>query len=413
MTAILSPLAGRSDPAHRAPEPLPADFLDRLRAGASRRDAGRILPFDIIDEMKARRFGARRLPVALGGAGISTSRLLSEVIDLAAADPNVAHIWRNHFCILERLVVHGPRTAFLSRLAADIAAGKLVSLAGTELTRAQTGGASPFSATLLARDDELVMNGRKFYSTGVIYADHIQSAAIDADGANVSFVVPRDREGIEILDDWTGMGQRLTGTGTTIFTDTPVLEEEVLHPGCAPKHALALSSSVAQLVLTGVIAGIVEEISREAVELLRSRSRTFYFAPTELAAEDPILLQSLGEREADAFATRAVVLAAAAAIDRASEAISADAPDGEQDALAQEAAAAAARAKIVTDRIAHAAGAAIYDVAGASSTLSEKNLDRHWRNLRTISSHNPASYKAFALGNRRLNGAELPRIGFF
>lgn len=392
---------------------LPPEFIARVRTGASMRDAERILPFDLIDEMKTLRFGARRLPSALGGGGLSLAEALGEIIDLAAADPNVAHIWRNHLCMVQRLSAYRGGHKHVEFLLEEVARGRLLSLAGTELTRAQTGGASPFSATLLPEGDRLRMNGRKFYSTGVIYADHIQSAAVDAEGKNVGFTVPRDREGLEILDDWTGMGQRLTGTGTTIFDNVPVEHDEVSRPDVFAPASQPLSSTTAQLTLTAVIAGILAEIARDSVELLRSRSRTFYFAPAELAKDDAILLQALGEREADAYAARAVVLAAAGAIDSADEAIRARATDTEIDALAQEASAAAARAKVVVDRLAHAAGAALYDVGGASSTLTEKNLDRHWRNLRTISSHNPASYKAYALGNRTLNGVDLPRLGFF
>jgi alkylation response protein AidB-like acyl-CoA dehydrogenase len=409
-------LATASLPPADLPEPaapLSADFIAEVRSGASRRDAERILPFDIIDQMKTLRFGARRLARHFGGEGISIAQALGEVIDLAAADPNVAHIWRNHLCIVQRLNTYRGGHGHVDYLIAEVAKGRLLSLAGTELTRAQTGGASPFSATLTPQGDGLVMNGRKFYSTGVIYADHIQSAAVDAEGKNTGFIVPRDREGLEIVDDWTGMGQRLTGTGTTIFTNVPVRHEEVSRPEDFAPSSQPLSSTVAQLTLTAVIAGVLAEIARDSIELVRSRSRTYYFAPSPLAKDDPILLQALGEREADAYAARAVVLAAAAEIDAADAAIAAGQSDAQTDALAQAASAAAARAKVVVDRIAHLAGAALYDVGGASSTLTEKNFDRHWRNLRTISSHNPASYKAYALGNRALNGAELPRIGFF
>lgn len=395
------------------PQPLSPELLDRIRAGASQRDSERILPFELIEELKTRRFGARRVPVDLGGGGVTLAEGLGEAVDLAEADPNVAHIWRNHFMVLERLVIPRPEQSILRQLAADVANGAMISIAATELTRAQTGGTSAFDTVLKRRGDRWVLNGRKFYSTGVMYADVIMVAATDEAGANVSALIPRRRAGIEIIDDWTGMGQRLTGTGTTFFHEVEVHADEILQVIPGQDQSVVLSSTVAQLFLTAAIAGIVAAIARDAVGLLASRSRTFYFAPTELAKDDPILLRELGEREADAFAARAVVLAAAAVADRASVAIAARAPLAEQEALVQEAAAAAARAKIIVDRIAHAAGSAIYDVAGASSTLKEKNLDRHWRNLRTISSHNPASYKAYALGNHRLNGVPLPAYGFF
>ena len=55
----------------------------------------------------------------------------------------------------------------------------------------------------------------------------------------------------------------------------------------------------------------------------------------------------------------------------------------------------------------------LFDAGGASATSRERNLDRHWRNARTLASHNPAMYKARALGDLRINGERLPANGFF
>ncbi|MGH2343282.1 acyl-CoA dehydrogenase family protein [Segnochrobactraceae bacterium EtOH-i3] len=393
------------------PAPLSADFLDRVRDGASRRDAERILPFELVDELKRLRFGARRLAVAHGGAGASLTEGFAAAIDLAEADPNLAHIWRNHHMLIERLVVHETRHPFLLRLRERVAAGDLIGLAATELDRAQTGGPSSFSTTLRPQGGGHVLTGRKFYSTGSIFADWILVSASREDGTNVSVIVPRGRDGVEIIDDWDGMGQRLTGTGTTILHGASVSADEVITPDAVLPHSAVLSSTIAQLFLTSVVAGIIAAIARDAETLLASRRRTFYFAPTEQAKDDPILLAGLGERQADAFAARAVVLSAGSALDAAAAAVAAQTADVAS--VVEQAAAAAAKAKIVVDRLAHAAGSALYDVAGASSTLKPKNLDRHWRNLRTVTSHNPASYKAFALGNLALNGAPLPTLGFF
>ena len=56
---------------------------------------------------------------------------------------------------------------------------------------------------------------------------------------------------------------------------------------------------------------------------------------------------------------------------------------------------------------------ALFDVGGASAAVRDKNLDRHWRNARTLASHNPASYKARAIGALELHGTKLPDLGFF
>lgn len=400
-------------PSQIPPAPLSSEVLERFRAGASERDAARLLPRAEIDELKALRFGARRLPRAIGGGGATIREVIAELIALAEADPNIAHIWRNHVMLNERLGLAPTTHPRLLALRPQLARGDLLSLAATELNRPQTGGDTSFSSLFRREGNHFRLSGRKFYSTGVLYADWILVSGSFEEGTNTSAIIPADRAGLEIVDDWSGMGQRLTGTGTTVFHDIRVEPEEIIPRDATPEEALPLSSTLAQLVLTAVIAGIVESIAQDAAKLLASRKRTYYFAPAELAAEDPILLQALGEREAAAFGARAAVLAAAEVLDRAAHAIATGAAIDEQAEATQEAAAAAAKAKIVVDRIAHAAGSAIFDVAGASSTLREKNLDRHWRNLRTISSHNPASYKAYALGNRRLNGVPLPRLGFF
>lgn len=179
------------------PQPLKPEFLDRIGDGASQRDAERILPFDLIDELKSRRFGARRVPADLGGGGVSLIEGLAEAIDLAEADANIAHIWRNHFMVLERLVIPRPSQPILRDVATEVAHGAMLSIAATELTRAQTGGTSPFDTTLKRRGEGFVLNGRKFYSTGVMYADIIVVSATDEAGANLSAVLPRDRAGIE------------------------------------------------------------------------------------------------------------------------------------------------------------------------------------------------------------------------
>ncbi|MGX6449018.1 acyl-CoA dehydrogenase, partial [Patulibacter sp. S7RM1-6] len=82
-------------------------------------------------------------------------------------------------------------------------------------------------------------------------------------------------------------------------------------------------------------------------------------------------------------------------------------------AAATAAALRAAQAKVVVDALAQRWTAAIFDVGGASATRRALDLDRHWRNARTLASHNPTPYKARAVGDHEINGAALPANGFF
>ena len=48
------------------------------------------------------------------------------------------------------------------------------------------------------------------------------------EGRSAVAFVPCDAPGVEIIDDWTGFGQRLTGSGTTVLDDVAVNAFQVL-----------------------------------------------------------------------------------------------------------------------------------------------------------------------------------------
>lgn len=389
----------------------PEDLLRRIADGAAERDAKRELPFALIQELKATGFGAHRLSREFGGGGASLTATFDAAITLAEADPNVAHIWRNHHVAIERILNTPFTHPAIERLRERVKAGEMIGAANTELGAPQIGGSAPFTSRLVRRGDTYVLNGKKFYSTGSIFSDWLYVPVSLEDGTRVIALLPKDRAGIDTVDDWFGMGQRLTGSGTTLLENVRVDLDEVLLPGDIPGQQAVFGSTIAQLFLTAVIAGVVAAIARDAAALLGKRKRNYYYAPHPVGAQDPTLLAALGEREADAFAVRAIVLAAGEAADRAYAALQTNADDLE--VQVQAAAAAAAKAKVTVDRIAHHAATSLFDIAGASATLAHLNLDRHWRNIRTVSIHNHTSHKAYALGNLRVNQTPLPTQGFF
>jgi alkylation response protein AidB-like acyl-CoA dehydrogenase len=342
---------------------IPPDLVQRIADGAAQRDAQREQPFDVIAEIKATGFGAGRLDADYGGGGATFVETLATAIQLGAADPNVAHIWRNHHVALERLLNAPLQHAGVQRLRERVRAGDLVGLPTPSWASPQIGGNAPLATRLVRQGDHYVLNGQKFYSTGSLFADWLHVTVSVEDGRRAVVLLPRQREGVQTVDDWFGMGQRLTGSGTTVFENVVVATDEVVLPDQVPVRQAVFGSTIAQLFLTSVIAGVVSAVARDGAALLGKRKRNYYYAPTPSAAQDPILLTALGERDADAFATRAVVLAAAAEADRAYAALKANAADA--DDRLQDAAAAAARAKITVDRIAHHAATALFDIAGA------------------------------------------------
>jgi alkylation response protein AidB-like acyl-CoA dehydrogenase len=391
-------------------EPTSPEFqrlLDAIAEGVFERERDSVAPFDAIELIRRARLGALRLPRELGGADVSLRELFAVLIRLAETDPNVAHILRVHFYFVEsQRCAPDPQDGM--RWLEEVAQGTIFGGSLTELGTGNTGVFDPaaFKTTLTPNGDGFVLDGTKYYSTGSLYADKLTVVAATPDGRVLTAVVPSDRDGVRLEDDWDGMGQALTGTGTSHF----VGEDEVIDYGAAAARAPRYTGAFMQLYLTAVITGILRAAARDATALVLSRERTFTHAPTETAPSDPLLQERVGEIISSAFAAEASVLAAADAIDVAAASVVAGAADAE---LAERASLAAAKAKVVVDGLAGRVGWQVFDVGGASATKQSKNLDRHWRNARTIASHNPASYKAMAIGDHAINGTQLPQGWFF
>ncbi|MGM5025256.1 acyl-CoA dehydrogenase family protein [Tardiphaga sp. 862_B3_N4_1] len=381
-------------------------LFDHIAQGEAEREHDRVLPYDIIELIRRSRIGALRIPKADGGGGSTVRELLTAVIRLAEADANVAHILRNHYSVVERLLA-SPPSAQNRKWRDDVAAGAIIGLATTELGSSQVGDIAP--ATIVTPDgDGYRLNGTKYYSTGTLYADYVLVRVADANEALATTIVPVKREGIELVDDWDGSGQRLTGSGTTHFHNVRVEAAELIFDQPNIGYGAAYQNTFAQLYLTAINAGIAAAILRDASDLVRRRARSFYYAPTLRPREDPILQQTIGQIASNAFAAEATVLAAADALD-----VSSNAPDREDTKPALDAALASSKAKIVVDELAIRSGSLLFDTGGASATKKSDNLDRHWRNARTLSSHNPVTYKAQAIGAYEINGTPLPAKGFF
>lgn len=409
MTVQLTP--AQADPADllEPDSPQLAELLAAIGEEAAVRERDRIAPHEQIDLVRAARFGALRVPPELGGAGASLRETFRLIVALAAVDSNVAHILRSHFAHVEQLL-RSTDPVQRERGLREAAAGQIFAGAATELGAHKVGAES--LATTLRRDDggTLRLNGVKYYSTGSLYADALMFTALDDDQQLVAVVVPARREGVTLEDDWDGIGQSLTGTGTTRLEDVAVEPEELLdlhlHPdGSFPR------CGVLQLYITAVIAGALRNAADDAVALVRGRvGRPFAHAAAERPAEDPLLQEVVGEIVSAAYAAEATVLRAAEAQDVEADSVSGGLPDP---ALADKASLEAAQAKVVVDELALRATGRVFDLGGASATKKERNLDRHWRNVRTLSTHNPLLYKAQAIGDHALNGTPLPPNWFF
>jgi alkylation response protein AidB-like acyl-CoA dehydrogenase len=373
-------------------------IFDEVRAEAVQRELQRDLPFAAVQRLAGLGFGALRVPREFGGEGLSLPEFFDLLVDLAAADSNVAHLLRGHFAFVEILLLRAP-SAFRDRWLRSIADGAIIGNAASE----QTGNSlADMTTTVQEVDGRWVLNGKKFYSTGTLYSSHVYVAAgreTNEGPERVTLVIRTDAPGVTLLDDWNGMGQRLTASGTTVFDNVEV-DPESISPYSAggPSHL----GGFFQLVLVAVAAGIGLAVLNDTVDFVRPRTRTFINANADVPRDDPQVKHVIGQLSAAAFTDRAVVLAAAELMQRAAES-----PERDTSALhelvdAAEIAAYRAQVQVLDDVL--RASTLMFEVGGASATFRDTALDRHWRNARTVASHNPVIYKFKQIGDYELNG---------
>lgn len=376
-----------------------------ISAGAIDRELGRKLPAAEIVKLQEARFGALRVPEAEGGFGATLPELLNLLIELSAADSNITQALRGHFGFTEDIVnkAEGPdRRRWTDRLAR----GEIAGNAWTEIGDARQ---DAFSTAVSEKDGRFVINGRKYYTTGSLFADWINVGVTGLDGESSTVQVRRDDPGVEVVDDWDGFGQILTASGTTTFRDAAVDPADVV----ADENQFRYGAAFYQAVHLATLAGIGRALADETAAAVAKRVRHYSNAAGPRSSQDPQVLQVVGRIRSNAYAAGAIVLQVARAIERAYRAHFGSDAEAEERANAIAEIETSQALTVVSDLILDASTIA-FDALGASSTRKPNGLDRHWRNARTLASHNPRIYKDRIVGDFAVNGTPPPyqwRIG--
>ena len=383
-------------------------LLAEIGAGAAERERLDESPFEQVAAVARAGLGTLSLPVSEGGHGASIPELFAFVVDLAEADPVVAHVLRTHYSqVLGFLRLTDPDVR--RRWLDEVRAGKVFGNAISE-TGAVSAGSHEFATRLDEVDGRLVLNGTKYYSTGTMFSDWIAVAARVEGDRLATVLVPADREGVTIVDDWDGMGQSRTGTGTTSFSDVAIGPDDVLVVRDRLTPRPAADVPFLQLYLHAVIAGSCAAWSptppsSSAAGRAPSTTRRRRVRSTTRSCRRRWggSRRRRGSRSRPCRRRPGRVEAAEAAV-RAGE---------PTEDVGRAASIAISAVKVHLDRVATDAATALFDVGGASASGRARNLDRHWRNIRTITLHNPASYKAAALGRLAISDEPLPVNGYF
>ncbi|MGJ8523615.1 putative FMNH2-dependent monooxygenase SfnC [Carnimonas sp. R-84981] len=371
-----------------------APIFERIQEGQRAREQARSLPFEEIDWLKKARFGALRVPQEYGGFGASIVQLTELWIALGTADSNLMQALRGHFTFVEE-VLNRPHSDTRERWLKRFANGELVGNGWTETGAAKLGRLE----TKVTRDGEhWRLDGAKYYSTGSIFADWMDVTAEDAaSGEQVIALVNTHQPHIERSDDWDGFGQRTTGTGSSVFTAAHVERDDV-----TPfSERFGYQTAFYQLNLIAALVGVGHAIERDVAHEVAQRTRVYSHGNADRSADDAQVLQVVGKISAQIFAAHASALKAAEYQQQAFELR--DSNDEQRAQAYWHAELGSAQAQVVAADQVLAAATALFNALGASAVRAGKQLDRHWRNARTLASHNPLIYKERIIGDWVVN----------
>jgi len=259
-----------------------------------------------------------------------------------------------------------------------------------------------FKTRVVRRGDNYVLNGQKFYSTGAIFAHVIVAVALDERDRTTLVFLDRATPGLQLIDDWVGFGQRTTGSGTTLFDDIVVAPAQIV-PHQDVFDRPTTMGPVAQLIHAAVDVGIARAALADTLAFTRQYARPFFETKYQHGYEDPHLIAAAGELVIRVNAANALLARAGRITDVA-----------QADPTAQTVAAASiavAEAKALATEVSLHVATKLFELAGSRSTLEQFDFDRHWRNARTHTLHDPVRYKYVNVGNYYLNDILPPRHG--
>ncbi|WP_016699173.1 acyl-CoA dehydrogenase family protein [Actinoalloteichus spitiensis] len=381
-----------------------ADEVARtLAADAVQRERANEQPLREVALLREAGLLALLVPAEAGGAGHQWPLAHQVLRRIAAADASVGHLLGYHWFQLwrTRLFDQPELTARLERHTAR-----------DRLFWAGVSNPRDTALTLTPSKHGWRVTGRKSFATGASVADRlVVSGTEDTSGRKLTFVLDAQTPGIHYLGDWDNLGQRLSASGGVEFRDVHVHPADVL--GTQPEeddgaaHRQSLAPLGFQLLLSQLHVALAHGALTTAAGYTTEHTRAWAASGVDRAVDDPHVLAGYGTLTAR-------VEAAACLVDAAAEAFDAAAAAGQ--ALDAEARGRAAlrisQAKVVSTEVVNTVTTEVFALTGARATANRYGLDRFWRNARTITLHDPVTYKAAEIGRHLLTGAFPPVTGY-
>lgn len=368
------------------------ELAQAAREHAAQRDQQRKLPCSLVEQFTHSGLGSISIAREFGGPQVSFVTLAEVFAIISAADPALGQIPQNQVGILNLISSTATQTQ-KQQLFTSVLQGWRIGNAGPERGSKNT---LDLKARITADGDEFVISGQKFYSTGALFAHWIAVKALNEDGKQVIAFVRRGTPGLRVVDDWSGFGQRTTASGTVLLNAVRV-EAALVVDNWRLNETPNIQGAVSQLIQAAIDLGIARGAIADAISFVRERSRPWIDAKVQRNRDDPYVIADIGKLHIELHAAEALLRKAGRVLDE----VSATTIDAQ---AAARASIAVAEAKVLSTELSLLASEKLFELAGSSATLAQFNLDRHWRNARVHTLHDPVRWKYHAIGAYRLNG---------
>ena len=371
------------------------DFARSIIGGAAERDRDRVLPIAEIERFSATGLWGITVPRAYGGPGLPITTLAEVIRIVSAADPSIGQIPQNLYAFLNFLRAErdeAKKRFFYGRVLEGYRLGNALVEMGTKTV-------TDWKTVIRPEGEGFVVQGAKFYCTGALFAHYIPVVARTEAGEVLRAIVPRDTPGVTVIDDWSSFGQRTTASGSVRFEDVRVPASHVIGLGGLSEGHFVYGP-ISQIMQAAIDAGIAAGAFADTLDFVRRRARPWIDSGRDRAADDPFTISQIGDTRIRLRAAELVLDYAGRVIDEVLERETAE-------GIAR-ASIAVAEAKVLTTEVALQATTSLFELSGTSSTLGKYNYDRHWRNARVHTLHDPVRWKFFAIGDYELNGTPPP-----
>lgn len=362
---------------------------------AALRDREGYLPIAELDAFSQSGLWGITVPKAYGGAEVSYATLAEVIRILAKGDSSLTQISQNHLALVAHLILDANEEQKQELFALVLKGYRF----GNAFSEKGSKNVAAFETKIRFDEHGGVVNGQKFYTTGALLAHIVPIVAVDETGKGWLAFADRNAEGLTVINDWSSFGQRTTASGSIKIENVRIPRNRLVRIDAFDQPTAA--GPISQIIQSAIDAGIGAAALEETIQFVREYSRPWIDSGKETAGEDPLTITAIGDLVIRLHAAEALLERAGRAIDQAVQA--------PNELTVNQATLATSESKVLTTEIALAATNKLFELAGTRSTLLEHNLDRHWRNARTHTLHDPVRWKYYHVGNYYLNQVNPPR----